>query len=73
MKIFVYRVSRKTPFYTTLKERGSFLQEKDIKFVLTVPAIWSDRSKQFMRDAADKVWILKLSVLLIILLNQLMY
>lgn len=63
----------KDHFYKTLKERGSFLQEKDIKFVLTVPAIWSDRSKQFMRDAADKVWILKLSVLLIILLNQLMY
>lgn len=26
-----------------------------IKYVLTVPAIWNDRSKQFMRDAAVEV------------------
>lgn len=26
-----------------------------IKYVLTVPAIWSDRSKRFMRDAAVEV------------------
>lgn len=51
----------KDHFLKTLTERGSILKEKDIKFVLTVPAIWSDRSKKFMRDAADKVWILKLS------------
>ena len=27
----------------------------DIKWVLTVPAIWSDAAKQFMREAAYKV------------------
>lgn len=63
----------KNHFLKTLTERGSILEEKDIKFVLTVPAIWSDRSKKFMRDAADKVWILKLSVSLIIFFNQLIY
>ena len=27
----------------------------DIKWVLTVPAIWSDAAKQFMREAAVEV------------------
>ena len=27
----------------------------DIRWVLTVPAIWSDAAKQFMREAAVKV------------------
>ena len=27
----------------------------DIHWVLTVPAIWDLKAKQFMRDAADKV------------------
>ncbi|KAL5005892.1 hypothetical protein ScPMuIL_017050 [Solemya velum] len=33
------------------------LEEKDIFWVLTVPAIWSDRAKQFMREAAVKAGI----------------
>lgn len=28
---------------------------KDIEFVLTVPAIWGDTAKMFMREAAIKV------------------
>ena len=31
------------------------LRTTDINWVLTVPAIWSDASKQFMREAALKV------------------
>jgi hypothetical protein len=31
------------------------LTEKDIQWVLTVPAIWGDTSKQFMREAAENV------------------
>ena len=31
------------------------LQDKDFYFVLTVPAIWDDPAKQFMREAAQKV------------------
>ena len=30
-------------------------QEEDIKFVLTVPAIWNEGAKQFMRGAAIEV------------------
>lgn len=29
--------------------------EKDIDFVITVPAIWGDEAKLFMREAAIKV------------------
>lgn len=31
------------------------LQDDDLYFVLTVPAIWDDPAKQFMREAAEKV------------------
>ena len=31
------------------------LSDKDIHFVLTVPAIWDDPAKQFMREAAEQV------------------
>ena len=28
---------------------------EDFRWILTVPAIWSDRAKYFMREAAEKV------------------
>ena len=31
------------------------IQQSDIMFVITVPAIWNDASKQFMREAAIAV------------------
>ena len=31
------------------------LSKADVDWVLTVPAIWSDAAKQFMREAAEKV------------------
>nr|XP_022310816.1 heat shock 70 kDa protein 12A-like isoform X2 [Crassostrea virginica] len=36
----------------TIADRGFLRSPNDVKFVLTVPAIWNDRSKQFMREAA---------------------
>ena len=36
-------------------ERGFGLSEREIKWVLTVPAIWGDAAKQFMRTAAEQV------------------
>ena len=39
----------------TIDDRGFLPNTKDIKFILTVPAIWNDRSKEFMREAAIKV------------------
>ncbi|KAH3823189.1 hypothetical protein DPMN_124988 [Dreissena polymorpha] len=33
------------------------IEENDIKWVITVPAIWTEKSKQFMREAAKKAGI----------------
>ena len=38
-----------------LKKQVSDIQQSDVLFVITVPAIWSDASKQFMREAAIAV------------------
>jgi len=35
------------------------IREDEIKWVLTVPAIWSDPAKDFMRKSAEKVYINK--------------
>lgn len=37
------------------KKQMTGIEESDIMWVLTVPAIWDDKSKQFMREAAEKV------------------
>lgn len=39
----------------TLDQRGAGIKARDINWVLTVPAIWDDPSKQFMREAAEEV------------------
>jgi hypothetical protein len=36
-------------------ERGMEIEPKDIRWVLTVPAIWLDAAKQFMRKSANLV------------------
>ena len=35
------------------KTVGGGLVKSDVHWVLTVPAIWSDAAKQFMREAAE--------------------
>lgn len=42
---------------TMCKNRLSDIEQSDIMWVLTVPAIWTDSAKQFMREAAEKVCI----------------
>ena len=37
------------------EKRIAELTTKDIHWVLTVPAIWNDSAKQFMREAAQNV------------------
>ena len=41
-----------------LKNSYTGIKKSDVEFVITVPAIWDDRSKQFMRDAANGVLIM---------------
>lgn len=43
----------------------------DILWVLTVPAIWSDQAKQFMRDAAIQVFIKRYSNVTYCIVNAL--
>ena len=35
------------------KTVGGGIMKSDVHWVLTVPAIWSDAAKQFMREAAE--------------------
>lgn len=37
------------------RDNQTFFQENMIQWVVTVPAIWNDKAKQFMRRAADQV------------------
>ncbi len=42
-------------FLNMAKKRTDGFNETDIFWVLTVPAIWNDNAKQFMREAAQQV------------------
>ncbi|XP_045185047.2 heat shock 70 kDa protein 12A-like [Mercenaria mercenaria] len=37
-----------------LNNRTTGIEETDIQYVITVPAIWKDNAKQFMREAAEQ-------------------
>lgn len=37
------------------REKDVKVTDQDIHWVLTVPAIWNDDAKQFMREAAEQV------------------
>ena len=39
-----------------LDKEGTIIKPHEIKWVLTVPAIWPDSAKQFMRKSAEKVF-----------------
>lgn len=43
---------------TSLTSVGTMVKSEEIKWVLTVPAIWPDKAKQFMRTSAIQVSIL---------------
>jgi len=46
----------KTHLYEILANRSIRVEPTDIKWVLTVPAIWDDAAKEFMREAAEQVY-----------------
>ena len=37
------------------RAKTSGIEEEDIHWVLTIPAIWDDVAKKFMREAAEQV------------------
>jgi hypothetical protein len=49
----------KDQFLSDLAARGRVVDHSEILWVLTVPAIWDDAAKQFMRKAANEVNISK--------------
>ena len=42
-------------FMNALEKRDTGLRDDEIKWVLTVPAAWTDSGKQLMRESAEKV------------------
>ena len=40
-----------------LNRKCDIVKPEDVYYVLTVPAIWNDNAKQFMRTAATMVWL----------------
>lgn len=49
---------------SSLKTQGMEFEEWEILWVLTVPAIWSDAAKQFMREAAQRADIMNNQLLI---------
>ena len=55
--------TKHSSWYADHKTRGQetandLVYEDDIHWVITVPAIWEDAAKLFMREAASEVWLL---------------
>lgn len=56
MKVFGESIKYlKDHLLDTLTTQGTTVVNDDIHWVLTVPAIWKDNAKQFMRECADYV------------------
>ncbi|XP_033725847.1 heat shock 70 kDa protein 12B-like [Pecten maximus] len=50
----------------TVKDSAIDISDKDIRWVVTVPAIWSDPAKQMMREAAEQAGIARNQLLLVL-------
>lgn len=59
LEIFTHAVKfMKNHLFKNLEGRGIRVDDFKIIWVLTVPAIWDDPAKQFMRKAAEQVLVL---------------
>jgi len=56
----------------TCQKEAPDIRESDIRWVLTVPAIWNEPAKQFMRESAVQVCLLVINVLELILVKKYM-
>jgi len=45
----------KQHFWEAVTKQKVGLEETDVRYVITIPAIWDDNAKQFMREAAVEV------------------
>ncbi|CAG2194945.1 unnamed protein product [Mytilus edulis] len=56
--VFAYCIENiKDSIFGKAKEKVTELQENDVHWVLTVPAIWNEAARQFMLEAAEKAGI----------------
>lgn len=56
MKVFAKSIEALMQhLFDLFEERGIDIKKNEIRWVLTVPAIWSDAAKQFMRRSAELV------------------
>lgn len=56
MKVFSEMIKYfKNHLIKECEDKKTNVKEADIQFVITVPAIWTDPAKQFMREAAENV------------------
>lgn len=59
LEIFTHAVKfMKKHLFNNLEGRGIKVEDSEILWVLTVPAIWDDPAKEFMRQAAEQVLVL---------------
>lgn len=55
--IFAHTITAlKTHFENSAENRGVVFKPENVLYVLTVPAIWSESAKTFMKKAAIKVF-----------------
>ena len=52
----------KQEMFNDIETRLDKLEPTDVLYVLTVPAIWTDSAKGFMRDAAEAVGNINLAI-----------
>lgn len=45
----------KMQFENSIEKQGIHLESEDVRWVVTVPAIWSETAKRFMRRSANLV------------------
>uniref|UniRef100_A0A8W8KLG7 Heat shock 70 kDa protein 12A n=1 Tax=Magallana gigas TaxID=29159 RepID=A0A8W8KLG7_MAGGI len=65
MVIFVHTIKAlKTHFENAAKNRGVVFKPEDVLYVFTVPAIWSESAKEFMKKAAIKADIAEYQIVL---------
>lgn len=56
IKVFQYSIQYlKDHLVETVRKTFNDITEDDIRWVITVPAIWNDSAKKFMRQAANQV------------------
>ena len=56
LEVFAHAIKYlKENFTEIVRKRATHIKDTDVTYVITVPAIWNDMAKRFMREAAVEV------------------